>query len=386
MTKYLIAGAGIAGLEASKTIRKNDDNAKITLISSEKNPPYYRIKLTHALETDEDADDLKVEKDQFYKDNNIELILDCRIREIDYDLKKVICDDGREFSYDKLLLATGSSPFVPRFEGEMLEHMTAIRTIEDVEELRDAYPEIKKVLVVGGGLLGLEAAYSLNEEGFEVHVGEYSDQLLLRQLDKETAEILREKLLELGINVHLSATLKEAHGDKSIEYAILTDGSRLDCDAIIFSVGVRPNLSLAKDKLETNHGLIVNEKLETSRKDVWAAGDIVEIDGITMGLWTAAMEMGRIAGANMTGGDEEYSKPMLFTNLRISDIKIFSIGNREGELVRIDGPDASFAKFYFNEGILAGAILYDNTRPMYMLKKAYKAGMKKEEVLNNFSF
>lgn len=387
MTKYVILGAGIAGLEAAKAIRKNDQDADISLISAEKEATYYRIKLTHALETEEKATDLAVEKEDFYRKNKIDLILDCHIKEIDFDKKVLISDDGRNFAYDKLLMATGSSPFIPPFEGKMLENMTAIRTIEDVENLRDSYPLLKKILVVGGGLLGLEAAYALHDKGFEVQVAEFSDRLLVRQLDPETADLLKKRLSDLGLKIHLGASLKKPLGDKKVEGALLTDGSELSCDAIVFSVGIRSNIELAGQGLDTNRGIIVDKKLQTGRRDVWAAGDVAEINGMTMGLWTAAMEMGKIVGANMTGGREEYSSPMLFTNLRIGDIKIFSIGSRDGEMVKIEGKDSSFAKLFFDEEEkFIGAILYENTRPMTKLKKAYKEAMNKRDLLETFEY
>lgn len=383
MTKYVIIGGSAAGFFAAKQIRKNDAEGEITVISAEGMAPYYRIKLTEAMGTGEKTADLLLQKPEYYSDNKVKLLLDKVVDFVDYAQKEVVFADGERLAYDKLLLATGANPFIPPYEGGKLAGVTSIRTAEDLDKLRDYFPNIKRVLVVGGGLLGLEAAYALRKQNFDVHVCEFADQLLIRQLDQETSELVRKSLEEKeGLHIHVGASLKEVHGDGRVTSVTLTNGQQMDCDAVVFSVGVRSNTTLAGDTLKKDRGIQVNDRMETSEPNVWAAGDVAEYEGRTMGLWSAAMEMGKIAGENMSGGEAQYTSPLLFTNLQIGSVKMFSAGSHDGEMVCHEGKDGALAKFFFDdEDKLIGAILYQDTKLSGKAKKWIKEHAQKQDVL-----
>lgn len=381
MTHYVIIGSGIAGLSAAKAIRKNDTEGKITMLTKEQVAPYYRTKLTKAISSGETKEQLLVEKEGFYEENNIELRLSTAVDKVDYKNNKVLLENGEEVAYDKLLIASGASPFVPPFESENQQNIFKMRTIEDLEELRRALPEIKTALVVGGGLLGLEAAQALHEKGVEVHIVEFADYLLVRQLDADTAKVLEDALTKEGFILHTKNSLKKVDGDGKVERVIMTDGTSFDCQAVLFSVGVRSDLSLACETLEQNRGLVVNNELKSNQDNVWVAGDCAEVSGMTMGLWTASMDMGKIAGENMTGGMSSYDTPKLFTNLMIGDIKLFSAGFNDSEDVWSEEADGAIKKLFFKDGVIIGGILYKDTKKMGTINKLLAEKASKEEAI-----
>lgn len=383
MTKYVLIGGSAAGFFAAKQIRKNDPEGDITIISAEKTAPYYRIKLTEAMGMGEKTENLVMQKPAYYDEQKVTLLLGKTVSSVDYAKKEVVFADGEQLGYDKLLLATGANPFIPPYEGGKLEGVTSIRTAEDLDALRTYFPKIKRVLVVGGGLLGLEAAYALRKQNFDVHVCEFAEYLLNRQLDKETAELVQNSLeTKEGLHIHVGTSLKAVHGDGKVTSVTLSNGEVLDCDAVVFSVGVRSDTTLAGETLKKDKGIVVNDRMETSEPDVWAAGDVAELNGRTMGLWSAAMEMGKIAGENMSGGEAHYDSPLLFTNLQIGAVKMFSAGSHDGEMVRKDGEDGAITKLFFDdEEKMVGAILYHNTALAGKAKMWIKNGTDKATII-----
>lgn len=377
---YLIIGTGIAGVSAAKTIRKRDGEGRIVMVSNETMKPYYRIKLTKAISKDLTAEDLLLDKEGFYEENRIELILNKQVESVDYEGKRVILEDGESLAYKKLLLATGATPFIPPHEGGSMENVFSMRRMEDYLAVQKALNsgEIKTILVVGGGLLGLEAAYAFLEKGFEVHVGEFSDHLLTRQLDTESSIALEKALAEEGLKIHIGSTLKENVGDKKVEKVRMTGGEEFDCQLVLFSVGVRSDIRLAGETLAKEKGIVVNEKLETGMEGVWAAGDNAQINGMTMGLWTAAKEMGEIAGENMAGGEALYSTPKLFTNLQLGNIKLFSAGSHDGDDMFVQHDGENYVKLFFKENKTIGGILGGKVSKMGLVKDLIAEGAEKE--------
>ncbi|WP_071705764.1 NAD(P)/FAD-dependent oxidoreductase [Murdochiella vaginalis] len=384
MTNYVIIGGSAAGYFAARQIRKNDAEGEITIISAENMAPYFRIRLTEAMGTGEKTENLLLQKPAFYAEQNIKLLLGKTVSSVDYEKQEVVFAEGDRLHYDKLLLATGAHPFIPPYEGGKLEGVTSIRTAEDLDTLRAYYPQIRRVLVVGGGLLGLEAAYALRQQNFEVHVCEFAEYLLIRQLDKETGELVRKSLeTKEDLHIHVGASLKAVHGENKVTSVTLTNGEKLDCDAVVFSVGVRSNTALAGETLQKDKGIVVNDRMETSEANVWAAGDVAELNGRTMGLWSAAMEMGKVAGDTMSGKEAHYDSPLLFTNLQIGAVKLFSAGSHDGEMLYKEGTDGSFSKFFFDaEEKMIGAILYQDTKLTGKAKAWIKNRTPKKEVLD----
>lgn len=368
-TKYLIIGNGIAGNQAAKSIRKKDPEGEIVIVAEESYPTYQRVKLTHALASGEEIEKMLVDKMASYKEKKIKLILAKRVKEVLFKDNKAILDDEEEILYEKLLIATGANPIVPPYKGDYLDNIMILRRYSDLELLRNKLKSLDKVAVVGGGLLGLELAYSLAKLGKRVDVIELAPYLLNRQLDEKNARRLEEDLKEYQIRAHTGVCLDEVCGYNSVEKLILNNGEELEVEALVFSIGVRSEISLAKEKLETNRGIIADKNLKTSLDNVWVAGDCAELEGRTMGLWLPSSNMGKVAGANMAGDNLEYEPGSLFTSLNIGDIKIFSAGkiSDDKEVLEEDG---QVKTYFFEDDILVGGILYGDTKDMMRINKA----------------
>lgn len=327
ITKYLIIGNGIAGLAAAREIRTNDKDGSIVMVSNEPTLTYYRVKLTEYISKDFIDEDLLVSKENWYEEKNIKVMLRKFVEYIDTTNNKIKLDDGQEIEYEKLLIATGSRPFIPPINGKYKEGVFALRTLKDLHYIREYMKSCKDVAVIGGGLLGLEAAWSLKQLGKEVSIIEFAPYLLPRQLDKEIANKLEEKLSKIGFKVFLASQAEEILGEGKATGIKLNGERNIKADAILVSSGIRPNLDIVRDTvIEYDKGIKVDKRLKTNIDNVYAAGDVVEIDGMVLGLWTAGNEQGKVAGANMAGKELEYNHPKIFTTLQIGSIELFSAG------------------------------------------------------------
>lgn len=372
--KYLIIGNGIAGLAAAREIRKNDEVNSIMMISNEATLTYYRTKLTEYLSKDFLDEELLVSKENWYEDKNIDILLSKIVENIDTENNTVRLDDGKEIEYEKLLIGTGSRPFIPPITGKFKEGVFALRTIKDLHYIQKYLRKCKKVTVIGGGLLGLEAAWALKELDKEVSIVEFAPYLLPRQLDKEISKKLEEKLIEEGFEVYLDSQAEEILGEGKANGIKLNRNRDIATDAILISSGIRPNLDLVRDtSISYDKGIIVNEKLKTNIDNIYAAGDVVEINNMVLGLWTASNEQGKIAGGNMTGKDLEYVQPKIFTNLQIGGVKLFSAGviNDFHKVYEYkDKENHIHHKIYTKEGKIQGVILFGDLKEMNNLRNA----------------
>lgn len=383
--KYLIIGNGIAGLAAAKEIRNNDLDSTITMVSSEGMNTYYRVKLTEYIAKDFIDEELLVSKDSWYKEKNIEVILSKIIENIDIENNKIRLDDGQEISYEKLLIATGSRPFIPPINGKYKEGVFALRTIKDLYEMKEYLKPLRDVSVIGGGLLGLEAAWSLKQLGKEVNIIEFAPYLLPRQLDKEIADKLEKKLLDNGFKLYLDSQAEEILGEGKVDGIRLKDGREIESHAIVVSSGIRPNLDIVRDtNIEYDKGIKVGKDLKTNIDNIYAAGDVVEIDGMVLGLWTAGNEQGKIAGANMTGKDLKYNQPKIFTTLQIGDIKLFSAGvinDFDKVYVYKDEEKDIHHKIFTKDKKIIGVILFGDLKEINALRNAVIANMEIDEYI-----
>lgn len=371
-TKYVIIGNGIAGLSAAKEIRNIDKEGKITIISSEEFLTYYRVKLSHYISKTFEDSDLLVHNEEWYHKNNIEVILQKIVEIVDVENKQIKLDDSKIVEYDKLLLANGSRPFVPPIGGKFKNGVFALRTLRDLRHVKKYLSLCQNVTVIGGGLLGLEAAWAIKELGKKVNVVEFFPYLLPRQLDKELADIVSQKLKDNGLNLYFDTAAEEILGEIRAEGLRFKDGREIKTDAILFSAGIRPNLDLIRDtSIESDKGVKVDQFLRTNIKDVYAAGDIAETNGMVLGLWTAANEQGKIAGANMAGVTKEYKLPEPFTTLSIGNISLFSVGNIKDytNILKYDEDDNHF-RLFVTDNRLTGAILLGDTSKMVKVRKA----------------
>ena len=373
-TKYLIIGNGIAGLAAAKEIRKNDKSGTITMVSNEEYLPYYRLKLTKSLSKDINPEELIINNQSWYDEKNIKVILSKIVERIDTDDNIILLDDSKHIKYEKLLIATGAKPFIPPIHGKFKEGVFALRTLKDLGYIKEYLSDKDMVSIIGGGLLGLEAAWALKELGKQVNIIEFAPSLLPRQLDKELGDKLAGKLEEQGMRVYLPDIAKEITGETKAEGIIVNNGVIIKSDALLVSSGVRPNLDLVRDTdILFDKGIKVDSNLQTNIENVYAAGDVVEFDNMIIGLWTTSNEQGKIAGANMSGSIEVYNHPKLFTSLNIGDIEIFSAGNIQvfDEVYEyIDLANDIHHKLYTTDGKITGAILFGDLKELNSLRNA----------------
>lgn len=369
MYDYLIIGNGIAGLSATEEIRKKDSDATILIVSEEKSSTYWRTRLSHLISQDFDKDDLFVKKQPWYDEKKIDERLDTCVEKVDTEKNVAILSDGEEIEYGKVLLATGARPFVPPIKNIDSKGVFAIRTIDDLMNFKDHVRDKEKVVVIGGGILGLEAAYSALLLEKDVTVIESFDYLLSRQLDQNLSEKLEKTLNDMGIKTYTGKFTEEILTEDGIVSGIkLADGTEIPADAIMVQAGIRSNVDVAKESgLDVDRGIIVDDSLKTKYDNVYAAGDCAQIGDFTIGLWTSSMEMGKIAGNNMVGDSQVYEKPKPFSLLTIGDTKIFSAGlsSAEGIEELKAEKDGNIYKLFkldnkYVGGILWGDVKYQN--------------------------
>lgn len=366
MYDYLIIGNGIAGLSATEEIRKKDADAKILIVSDEKPSTYWRTRLSDLISKEFNDDDLYVKKEPWYSERKIDERLKTSVNKLDLDRNVAILSDGEEIEYKKALLATGAHPFVPPITNINSDGVFAIRTIDDLMNFKDYVNGKDKVIVIGGGILGLEAAYSAKLLGKKVTVIESFDYLLSRQLDQDLSNKLESTLNEIGITTYTGKNTSEILSkDGKVTGVKLADGSEIPADAVMVQAGVRSNIEVAKNSgLEVDRGIIVDDTLQTEKENIFAAGDCAQIGNFTIGLWTSSQEMGKIAGHNMTGSNECYEKPKPFSTLMIGDTKIFSAGITSGEGIEelSSEKDGNIYKLFKMSGQYVGGILWGDIK------------------------
>ena len=390
MEKVIIIGNGVAGATAAEVIRKKNKDISISVYSDEPYPFYSRIKLPHFLGDEIKQENTYIYNTDWYKEKRIELYSGTKIKKIEPDKKSIVTERDEKVSYDKLLLATGSTNFIPPIKGREKNGFFTLRTIGDVLSIKEYSLNNKKAVLIGGGLLGLEAARGLRVRGLDVTVVEFFPRLLPRQLDEKGAKVLQRLIEKMGINIVLNAQSDEVLGEDKVAGLKLKDGRNVDCNLIIISAGITPRIEIAKEAgISVNKGIIVNERFETNVKGIYAAGDCAEFQGRIYGLWTASTEQGTVAGNNIAGVDTVYSGTTPSTTLKIVGIDLTSIGvanppsptsplegegKGEGyrELIREDGSDDIYKKLVIKDGKIVGAILLGDTKDVRAVGKLIK--------------
>ena len=369
--RHVIIGGSIAGISAAKAIRAADAKAEITILSEEKSRPYYRPMITFLIR----KQDLDITfEDDLEKKYGLTFIPE-RAGSIDVMKKKVMPASGRSIAYDRLLIATGSSPVIPEVPGINGQGVFAMRTAEDALAVKTSADRSKAAVILGGGLAGIKSAIALKKYGLDVTIVEKLDGLLSRGFDRRGAEIISKILRNGGLHLLTGDSISEVVRDEGkIKAVNLSSGRALHADLVIVAVGACPNLELAKDSgIKTNKGILINENLLTSVPDVYAAGDVVEYTDLVTGmpavsaLWTNAEEMGRLAGRNMAGAGLKYQGFFSVLNsTEIFDVPVMAVGlidpdpaDKNYEVVIEDNID-SYKKLVFRGSILAGAVFINN--------------------------
>ena len=365
---------------ACEEIRKRNKKCSIEMISSENVIGYHRPMLTKGILSDVDPINFFIKPYDWYQENNIILSLGITVTEIKSDSNEVVLSNGETRHYDKLILATGADPFIPSTKGADQEGVFAIRSLEGVNKLQEYLKTIDKAVVIGGGILGLEAAWEIRKAGKEVTVIERSPNLMNKQLDERGSLLLRESAEKSGIRIITGLDVKEIMGDGTVSGVRLADGSEVAVDLVVLSIGVKQNIQLAqKVGMNTGRSILVNEKMETSVPNIYACGDCAEYNGENYAIWGQAVEMGKAAGINAVGDQYKYEAFIpsnAFNGMRVS---LFSVGDNGKDPNKVyktfelyDGAKNTYEKLYFVNNRFSGGILIGDISKSAKLIASYK--------------
>lgn len=376
--KIIIVGGGIAGLSAAQAAREADPEARIHLICGEKRLPYYRTRICEIF-SGLAADKLIVRNHQWFVETDIQVV-SALVTSINHESRQVKFSDGSYLFYDRLVLATGARGNIPEAAGNDRDNVVALRFMSGIEKVQ-SYPG--PVVIVGDGLLGMEAAWHLSRSGRSVVMVGRGDRLLSRQLDREGSIYFLSVVEKAGIRVALNGILA------SIEegMVLLEDGRGFEAAAVIFAAGIKSEIKLAQNMgIACNRGIIVDDRMRTSLADVWAAGDCAEYQGRVYGIWPASMAQGAVAGAGAAGQDRVYQPEAPSYILNAMGTKVWSYGDIEAEdgLSQKNTSDGSFTKLFFREKQLVGAELIGDTSDMLTIKKAVDQKMNRTKAKQSF--
>lgn len=373
--RIVIVGNGITALSAIKAIRENDKESEIKLYGEEKFYPYNRVKLTKGALNSLDEDKMLLQKKEWYEENKVMLYRDLKVTSINTEKKEVELSNGTKEVYSKLLLANGAKNFIPDINGINKEGVLTLRTLEDARNIIDKAQKSNKILVIGGGILGLELAWILNQMGKKVIISEIAPRLMPKQLDEKASLMLHNSITSNGIDVMLNNNISEiSANDNGVEGIIIDAGKFINCDLIIYSVGIKPNVDiLTGTNIKVNKGIVVNEKMETSISDIYAAGDVAELDNKIYGLWNIAIAQGTTAGYNILGKDVIYKSASPVTTLSAFNISLFSMGDiceGNADNIVINEDEGSYSKILISNNKIIGSIVVGSIKNSPILKKA----------------
>jgi nitrite reductase (NADH) large subunit len=365
--RLVVVGNGMAGMRAlEECLARAADRYEITVIGAEPHPNYNRILLSSVLAGDKTLDEIVINGPRWYAERGVRLMLGTRAVAIDRAARQVMLDDGSAVPYDKLLLATGSKPMVPPIPGLGLPNVRAFRDIADVEAMIKAAKTERRAVVIGGGLLGLEAAWGLKRRGMAVALVHLMPTLMERQLDTAAAALLQRDLDARGITFFTNAQTDEIAGTERADAVVLADGRRIPTNFVVLAVGIRPNLDLARAaKLDVNRGILVGDDMATGDPDIYAVGECIEHNGQVFGLVAPIWDQARICGARLAGDvGAVYVPPPAFTSLKITGVDVFSVGalaaadDADEELTLHDAERGVYKKLILREDRVVGSVLY----------------------------
>ena len=367
--KLVLVGNGMAGVRALEELLKLAPEAyEITVFGAEPHPNYNRIMLSPVLAGEKDIDDIVLNDLDWYTDNGITLKAGDPVKRIDRVSQKVITAGGDETPYDRLLIATGSNPVIIPVPGHDKTGVIGFRDIADVEAMRAAAKDYTKAVVIGGGLLGLEAANGLMKSGMDVTVVHLMDTLMERQLDKPAAGLLRRSLEERGLAFRTETQTAEIRGNGRVQGVKFADGSEIDADLVVMAVGIRANISLAQEAgIYCERGIVVNDTMQTYDPRVYAVGECVQHRGTCYGLVAPLFEQAKVAANHLANlGIARYEGSITSTKLKVTGIDLFSAGTfNEGEgdetLVLQDPGAGIYKKLVVRDNRIKGAVMYGDT-------------------------
>jgi nitrite reductase (NADH) large subunit len=361
--RVIVVGNGIAAIMFAKSLKENDSAVEVDIFAKEKYNYYPRPNLIDFL-----ADRIPFERifafpEEWYRKNDLNVHLETPAAAVHPDSQEVELEEGQREKYDKLFLANGSNSFIPPFKGTDKRGVFTLWTIDDAYDILGYLADHPSVVVIGGGLLGLEIARALRHRGASVKVVEFFDRLLPRQLDTEGASILQEQIEMMDIEVRVGAATEEILGEGKVTGLRFKSGEEMEAEMAIVAAGARPSLDIPQSAgLETDRGLVVNDYLQTSNPNIYAAGDVVQHNGRVYGIIPATFEMARLAAANVLGQPKAYSGTIPSNSLKVVGINLTSIGlvNPEEsgyeELRTEIREEGIYKKLVLQDGTLVGAI------------------------------
>lgn len=342
---YVIIGNSTSGTSAIEAIREYDKKNKITVISDEPYTNYSRPLISYLLGKKINLGSISYCRKDFYKHNGVELILNSKAQGIDLKKKDVILSDRRKIPFDKLLITTGGKPVIPKVKGLVSDGVFTFITLSDAQRIQAYIKDnrVKEAVVVGGGLIGLKATEALIELKIKVNIVELADRILSATFDKKASGIVEAALGETGCKLftnntvieikHQESRTKNADQNSKVKGVVLKDKKEIKCDMVIVAIGVRPNVEIVEDtRIKVNKGILVDAFLQTSVKNIYAAGDCCEANDLLLGInrpiaiWPAAVRQGKIAGHNMAGLKEEYTGCFAMNSVELCGIPTISVG------------------------------------------------------------
>ena len=386
-----IIGNGAAGTTAAIEARKMDENIPIEIISREDSYGYNRPMLTKSIVNGVNEKVFFIKPEKWYEDNNIKVTLDTNVTSLDPDSKEISLDSGEKRNYDVLVLATGAEAFVPPISGKDLKGVFSIRNWKDIKQIHDMLDSATDAVVIGGGVLGLEAAWDLKQSLKNVTVIEKSNALMSRQLDGIGSKAILDDADKMGINVEFNGETEKILGiDGKATGVKLKSAKTIPAQIVIISTGIRQNTDLVKDlDVEITKSIVVNDKMETGLPDVYAIGDCAECGGVNYGIWPQALDMAKTAIANIFGEEKHY-KPVIPANMvKLGDFSLYAIGdNGKNEDFKYDLYETSdpqkgnVARYYFVDNKLVGGTLIGDITKLTKLQEAFNNKTEKDEFIN----
>ncbi|WP_101877767.1 FAD-dependent oxidoreductase [Lachnoclostridium edouardi] len=369
---FVILGNGIAGLSAATAIRERNKTASIVMISEEDWDTYNRPMLTKSMMAGLSPEQIGVHEKGWYEEQNIIRILGKKVEAIEKDNKIVILAGDMKLQYTKLIYALGAECFIPPIKGCDKEEVVAIRKISDIQKINELLPKVEDVVVIGGGVLGLEAAWEFKKSRCKVTVLEAAPWLMGRQLDQPASDLLVSIGEKEGITVRTGVSIEEIEGGNQVTGVRIQGGKVFPAQLVIISAGIRANTALAKEAgLETDRAVVVDENMKTSVSDIYACGDCAQWDGINYGIWPEASEQGRIAGANAAGENISYQAASPGVSFHGMNTALYAIGdngkNNKLSYRTVETKDEAkkqYEKYYYVNRRLKGAILIGDVSKM----------------------
>lgn len=385
---FLILGNGAAGVSAAEAVRERNETCSIVLVGNEGVNGYNRPMLTKTLSKGTSAAEIAIHDESWYREQNILCLSDKTAKHIDTDQKEVLFEDGIRLKYDKCIYAMGSECFIPPIPGREKPEAVSIRRISDTDKVREILKQVRSAAVIGGGVLGLEAAWELKRAGCEVTILEMAPQLMGRQLDERGSALLQKIITSKGIHVKTSVNVEAIEGRDHVTGVKLVGGELVEAGLAIISAGVRANVAVANESgIAADRSVVVNAHMETSVPDIYACGDCAQFEGVNYGIWPQAISEGRIAGANAAGEPLVYKNEpaaLTFNGMGTSLYAIGDNGKNPDINYRVkesfDEAKDIYEKYYFVDNRLVGAILLGDLSNMSKVMEAMEKHSSYEEM------